>query len=264
MPAPVETPTPFDDGALYDLLLGDIDYGTDFYLELAQAARGPVLDVGCGTGRILLKWLDAGIDGEGLDLSAALLERLREKALARRLQPRVHQADMRTFQLGRRFSLITIIFNAFMHNLTTDEQLATLARCREHLVPGGVIAFDAYVPSLELLAAPENTRDLELEMTHPETGLPVRLYDTRSFDRVGQLQHSRMDVEMLDAKGDVMATHPSQTTVRWIYKPEMELLLRLAGFARWEIYGGFDRRPLTKETDALIVVAWEPGTGAAT
>ena len=65
--------------------------------------------------------------------------------------------------------------------------------------------------------------------------------------------------------GKVVATHPAKTTLRWIYKTEMELLLRLAGFARWEILGGFDGRPLLHETDAMIVKAWTaPGPKAGT
>src|SRR5688500_19549822 len=65
-------PTPFDDGEIYDLILKDIPYGLDFYTGLAKEAKGPVLDVCCGTGRILLPCLRAGVDIEGLDLFAAL------------------------------------------------------------------------------------------------------------------------------------------------------------------------------------------------
>jgi hypothetical protein len=149
-----------------------------------------------------------------------------------------------------------IPFNAFIHNLTTDEQIACLVCCREHLRPGGQLAFDTYFPGRDLITAPDKTRVLELETPHPDTGLPVRMYDTRSFNRVEQLQHSEMDIEMLDAAGNVTAVHRSQTTVRWIYKYEMDLLLRVAGFARWQIAGGFDGRPLVNETDVMIVQAW--------
>jgi hypothetical protein len=97
---------------------------------------------------------------------------------------------------------------------------------------------------------------VELEILHPETDLPVRLWDTRTFDRVRQLQFSYNEIEMLDAEGKVVATHPSQFTTRWIYKTEMELPLRIAGLARWQILGGFDGRSLLQETDAMIVQAW--------
>ena len=79
----------------------------------------------------------------------------------------------------------------------------------------------------------------------------------RSFDRVAQLQRSRNEVELDEADGTTHMIHRSEFLVRWTYKAEMELLLRSAGFARYELYGGFDRRPLTQETDAMVMLAWE-------
>jgi hypothetical protein len=84
----------------------------------------------------------------------------------------------------------------------------------------------------------------------------MRMYDTRTFDRVAQVQHSINELELLAADGTVQHVYRSQTSARYIYKNEMELLLRTAGFVRQEIYGDFDRRPLTQETDAMIVEAW--------
>jgi hypothetical protein len=84
----------------------------------------------------------------------------------------------------------------------------------------------------------------------------MRHFDTRRFDRVEQIQYSLNELEELDEEGRVVATHRSATSFRWIYKGEMKLLLRVAGFARWEIYGDFDHRPLTRETDGMVVEAW--------
>jgi len=256
-PVAVTDPTPFDDGALYDLLLGNIPLGLDFYIGLAKAARGPVLDVGCGTGRILLPCLQAGVDIEGLDLFAGMLDRLREKATALELNPTLHQADMADFRVPRRFALIIIPFNAFVHNLTTNAQLACLRACREHLQQGGMLALDLSFPGLPWIGSASGTRALEAEMPHPrDAGLSLRAWDTRTFDRINQIQHSFGEIEMLDADGKIVATHPSKTTMRWTYKPEMELLLSAAGFARWQILGDFDGRPLEKETDLMLVQAW--------
>jgi SAM-dependent methyltransferase len=248
--------TPFDDGALYDLLLGNIDYGLDFYLKLARAAPGPVLDVCCGTGRVLLPCLQAGVAAEGLDFFPGMLAQLRKKAAALGLQPTLHQGDMRSFRLGRRFALIMVPFNAFVHCLTTDEQLAALTAFREHLMPGGQLAFDAFFPGPVYTSLPSGTRVLEGEMTHPATGLPVRCFDTRTFDHVAQRQDSLMEIEFLDAAGEIGEVRRSRTSTSWIYKNEMALLLRVAGFARWQISGDFDGRPLTKDTDNMIVQAW--------
>jgi len=247
--------TPFDDGALYDLFFDRCDYGLEYYLGLARAEGAPVLDLACGTGRVLLPLLQAGLDTDGVDLFEPMLARLREKAAALGLKPKLSQASMSEFALSRRYRLIIVPFNAFVHNLTTAEQLAALERCREHLVPGGLLAFDTAFPGAAWITAPDGVREMEMEIPHPVTKLPVRMYDTRRFDRVRQLQYSECEIQMLNAAGEVAASHLSQTTIRWIYQGEMELLLRVAGFAEWKIWGGFDRRPLSLETDPMIVEA---------
>lgn len=248
-------PSIFDDVDAYDLVLKDIPYGLDFYVALAREANGPVLDIACGTGRILLPCLQAGVDIEGLDLFEPMLKTLRAKAASLSLSPRLHHADMSDFSLSRRYRLIMIPFNAIIHNMTQEAQIRCLQLCREQLLPGGELAFDNFFPSLEIVGAPQNTRVLEGEFPHPQTGLPMRMYDTRSFDRVAQVQHSLNEIELLAADGSVEAVHRSEVSSRYIYKHEMELLLRVAGFARWEICGGFDRQPLARENDAMVVTA---------
>ncbi|MBI3866388.1 MAG: class I SAM-dependent methyltransferase [Planctomycetia bacterium] len=255
-PPTASLPSTFDDGDLYDLMLSSISYGFDFYFDLARQANGPVLDVCCGTGRILLPCLQAGVDIEGVDLYEPMLRTLRAKAAALSLSPRVHQADMSDFSVPRKFALVMIPFNAFIHNMTQAAQIRCLELCREHLLPGGLLAFDTFFPSLEYFSLPEKTRVLEGEVPHPQTGLPMRMYDTRTFDRVAQTQHSLNEFQLLAADGSIAAVHRSEIISRYIFKHEMELLLRVAGFARWEICGDFDRRPLTRESDAQIVLAW--------
>ena len=249
-------PSTFDDGDAYDLILQDIPYGLDFYVALAREAKGPVLDIACGTGRILLPCLQAGVDIEGLDLFEPMLKTLRAKGAALGLSPRLHQADMSDFSLPRRYSLVMIPFNAFIHNMTQEAQIRCLQLCREHLLPGGELTFDTFFPSREYTATPQGTRVMEGEMPHPATGLPMRMFDTRTIDPVAQTQHSLNELELLAADGSVQTVYRSQCSSRYIHQHEMELLLRVAGYARWEIYGDFDRLPLTRENDAMIVSAW--------
>ena len=127
-------PSTFDDGDVYDLVAKDIPYGLDFYVALARKANGPVLDIACGTGRILLPCLQAGVDIEGLDLFEPMLKTLRAKSASLSLSPRLHQSDMSDFSLPRCYSLIMIPFNAFIHNMTQEAQLSCLQLCREHLL----------------------------------------------------------------------------------------------------------------------------------
>jgi len=250
-----EERSPFDDAEMYDVLFRDLRYDVDFYLELARKARGPVLEVACGTGRVLLPCLEAGIDIDGVDLSPAMLDVLRRNAGALGLSPRVHEGDMRNFSLQRRYRMVIIPFNGFLHNLTTEDQLSTLRTCRAHLLRGGLLVMEVFFPGLEVIAGAEGTPILEHEVRHRQNGNIVRIFDTRRFDRIGQVQRSLIDIQEVDEQGRLLASHRSRTAIRWIYRGEMELLLRVAGFSRREIYGGFDRRPLAEETQSMIVFA---------
>lgn len=248
--------SPFDDGEIYDAILGNLDYGIDFYVKEARQAQGPVLDIACGTGRILLPCWIAGVPVDGLDYSAAMLERLRHKAGELHFEPKLYQADMAKFSLPDRYALIMITFNAFGHNLTQEAQIHCLECCKRHLLPGGKLVFDAAFPGIEWIGSPQHTRVLEQTVVHPTTGETLHCYDTRSFDRVKQIQHSINEIEAFDATGKMRILQRSEFDIRWVYKDEMALLLRAAGFPRWEIHGNFEGKELTDEKDGLIVHAW--------
>lgn len=217
---------------------------------------GPVLDIGCGTGRIMLPCLQAGVDIDGLDLFEPMLARLRQSAAKLGLLPRLYRGDMSDFRTPRRYALVMIPFNAFTHNVTQESQIRCLACCREHLLPGGMLVFDGAFPGLHWIAGKQSERVLEGEKIDPRTGRTLRIFDTRSFDRVRQLQHSITEVESVGPEGTVELVQRSEYDTRWVYKEEMQLLLRHLGYDRWEISGDFDGRPLTEETDIMVVRAW--------
>ena len=256
-------PSPFEDAARYDALFEGLDFDRDYYLALARegapagGGSGPVLEVTCGTGRILIPCLEAGVDIEGVDLYAPMLERLRAKAAAKGLEARVHQADMRSFAVPRRFALVIIPFNGFVHCLTTADQIACLGRCREHLDAGGRLVFNTIPPHLVSAPAPEGVPVLEHEARDPATGRTVRIFDTRTLDRVAQVQHSKIEFQEVDDAGAVLASHRSVTDMRWTWGCEMELLLRVAGYTRWTIEGGFAREPFTAASTLMLVTAWK-------
>jgi SAM-dependent methyltransferase len=251
-------PSPYDAPELYDLVLEHFRDDLDFWLE--EARRGaPVLEVACGTGRVLLHLLEHGVDADGVDLSGPMLERLKVKAAARGLAPRLVRADMRDFTLPRRYRRVLLAFNGFAHCETTQDQLRCLRCCREHLEPGGALVLHISYPSLAYWNEPEGERVLEMEVTHPVTGHPVRMYDTRTRHRVGQWQHSLTDVEELDAAGAVARVHRFETTQRWVYRYELELLLASAGFSRWEVVRGWDRGPFERDDQPMIAYGWRDG-----
>src|ERR1700693_3291004 len=137
-----------------------------FYGNLARESGGPVLELGCGTGRVLLPIVRDGIACTGLDSSEAMLEEFRRKDPPGNL--RLLAGGMESFDLAPdRFPLIFSAFRAFQHLLTVEDQLACLAAVRRHLAPGGRFAFDVFAPKLERVALLEEPAFLPLRARTP-------------------------------------------------------------------------------------------------
>jgi SAM-dependent methyltransferase len=253
---PRET-SPYVAPETYDLIYSWLTDDIPFYVEQAKQARGPVLEVGCGTGRILLPTFEAGIAIDGFDLEPGMLEVLRRKAEGLGIKPRVWRADMRDFTMPRRYALITIPFRAFLHNLTTEDEIRTLRCCREHLQPGGRLVFNVFHPSFGKLTEPDGVPFVEKEFPNPETGRTVSLVATAWRDRVNQMLKVEREVKETDTHGYSLTTHRHGFSLRWVYKAEVELLLRAAGFSRWSVLGGFDGRALEQDSDEMVWTAWK-------
>ena len=185
-----------------------------------------------------------------------MLDRLREKAAAKGLKARAVAGDMRDFRLRRRYALVFCAFNGFAHCETTEDQVRALRCWRKHLAPGGAVALHMTYPGPKYWSEPDGEPAFEIEAHDPARGRTYQLWDTRRKDPVGQFQISRMEIRELDTKGKTIASHEYETRQRWVYKPELELLFRAAGFARWDVVRGFDNGPVTIPEDQMIGRAW--------
>ena len=246
--------SPYVDPALYDVVYQKVRDDLPFYLDLAQRAGGPVLELGCGTGRVLLPTLAAGVAIEGLDLDGGMLDALRSKARARGLTARVYRGDMRDFTMPGRYRLITIPFRAFLHLQSTEEQLQSLHCAREHLEPGGLLALNVFYPSAQHLKSDDGVRRLAIDVPHPVTGYRVAVFDVSRYDIAQQQIVVEREIVEHDDRGPARATNVG-FTLRWVYRWELELLLVTAGFGDVQIFGSFDRRPLQHDTDEMVVLA---------
>jgi SAM-dependent methyltransferase len=225
---------------LYDRVYADLTLDVAGHVAACREARGPVLEVGCGSGRLLIPALEAGVACDGLDLDAAMLERLRAKLAERGLAARLHLADMRDFTLPTRYARIVIAFNTFLHNLTQGDQLRTLQCCREHLEPDGSLQVAAFHPSVQSLIEYDAAEQLSKELAEPDGGR-MRVWDRTETDRVEQVRRVLRRVEEVSAQGVVTRTHVMTLVLRYVWKPEMELLFRVAGYRRWAV------RPLVED-----------------
>jgi len=222
-----------------------------FYRGLAHECGAPVLELGCGTGRVLLDLAREGLPCTGLDASQHMLERLRQKSTFPSL--RLVHAPMQRFDLpGERFGLIFAAFRPFQHLYTVEDQLACLACVRRHLASGGRFAFDVFAPKLARMAVPEEPEqeDLRFELDGEE----VVRHAAVSRDVGAQLLTVRFRYERR-REGSVVGNEHANFRMRWFWRFELEHLLARAGFAEVEIFGDFDRRPVAADTPAYVVVA---------
>ena len=231
--------------------LRDPSGDTGFYLSLAQETGGPVLELGCGTGRVLLPIARAGIDAVGLDQASEMLATLAAKEPPATL--RLVEGAMTDFDLGpQRFRLVFSAFRPFQHLTTVDEQLACLACVRRHLAPGGLFAFDVFFPDLRRLADPEGHEWEEARFADGDA--EVTRYARTVPDTATQVLQVRF--RYVRRRGDeVLSEHAVDFTMRWFYRWELEHLLARAGFETVACYGSFDRQPFGRAAREIILLA---------
>jgi SAM-dependent methyltransferase len=233
-----------------------------FFVEVARAAPGPVLELGCGTGRVLIPTARAGARIAGLDASSSMLAACRRKIEnePEDVQSRVTLVlgDMRLFDLRRQFELVTIPFRPFQHLLTVEEQVACLVAIHRHLAPGGKLILDVFNPAIERLAAPltgPGSWEQDAEFTLPDRSRVVRRVRIADRDLFRQVQ----DIEFA-----YLVTRPDgreeqrlhRTQMRYLYPYEAEHLLARCGFNVEDVFSDYDKSPYgSKYPGELIFIA---------
>ncbi|MDP9179460.1 MAG: class I SAM-dependent methyltransferase [Gemmatimonadota bacterium] len=231
----------------------------EFYVEEARAHGGNILELGCGTGRILIPAARSGMEITGVDRSPRMLAqcraRLDEESPEVQENVTLVQADMRAFDLGTRFSLITLPFRPLQHLISVSEQIATLKAIHRHLEPGGLLVFDVFNPKIQYLL---EDRSVEGEDTSGAT-----LPDGRTFRRTGRVvavhiadQYSEIELIYYVRGADGTTQRLVQGfPMRWYWRYELEHLLARCGFRVKAVFGDFNRSPLTDVSPEMIFIA---------
>jgi SAM-dependent methyltransferase len=172
-----------------------------------------------------------------------MLEQARKDARASGVEVDFVELDMRGFELGTEFDCVLVAANSLLHLHTSDDFAQAFAAIGRHLNPGGILAFDVFVPSARMLSLPPDKRQLVGRFSHPQLG-EITIEETIAYDPITQL-----------SQADWYWSTPAlpefrHTTVhmRQLYPQELPLLLQKNGFTLVSRFGDFDRRPLTSES----------------
>jgi SAM-dependent methyltransferase len=239
----------------------------DFFVSEAVAARGPVLELGCGTGRVLLPCARAGASIRGLDTSDAMLARCRRKLASEpedvRRRVVLEQDDMRNFRFDTQFQLVTIPFRPFQHLAAVEEQLACLTSIHRALAVGGRLILDLFNPSLTHLVD-------ESRFEEHSSGAPFTLPDGRIVERTERVTARDYLAQIVYADLIFYVTHPDgrrerlvqSIEMRYLFRFEVEHLLARCGFEIEAAYGDYKRTPLEAgPAQELLYVARKVGRG---
>jgi SAM-dependent methyltransferase len=259
MPQPPAQHNPFDALArYYDWEHASYDADVPLYQDFARRTGGPILELACGSGRLMAPLLEVGERVVGVDSSGPMLERARRALASAGLLRRaaLHLADVRHFVLDERFQLAIVGLDSFGLLATVDDQLAALRQIHRHLAPGGLLILDLSNGNGRG-AEPTDELVLQYEGRDPASGRPLSKWTARSSDHAEQVDHYTY---YYDEVGEDQLVRRSvvRLDLRYFGRFELELLLRQADFVPEAYYGSYDLAPFAAGCDRLIAVAVRP------
>lgn len=243
----------------YDADFGDYAEDVLLYREMARRTGDPILELMCGTGRVLLPLAEDGHRITGVDVSPAMLQIASDRLVAAGIEERVTlvQGDARSVELpASHFALAFVAINSFMHLNRVKDQFAVLAMAHRALAPDGLFILDLFNPDPVRLANEDNR--LTLERQYTLDGRQVLKFVASDSDLASQTSRVTYLYDEQDETGQV-TRRVMRFTMRWFYQYELEHLLARAGFMLRSVYGSYDLDQYTSESERLIAVASPTG-----
>lgn len=233
------------------------DYVDDLPMlhELARRARGPLLELGCGTGRALVPLAEAGFEIDGIDSSPAMLRIARAKVNAAGVAGRVRliEGDFRRGLAAGRYRFAFALMNTFLH-VEQPQQAVTLRAWHAALAPGGLLLLDVFSPDVAELAAVNGRLEWDKTWTDPATGRQVMKLLARTVDPAEQVMQVSHIYDETDAEGTVRRSVAS-FELTYLWRNEAYLLLEKAGFEVEQLYGDWEMNDHDSGSDRMILVA---------
>ena len=226
----------YDDADLYDLVSPRDESMERFYVDIAGGPGRTVLELACGSGRFTIPLAESGAQTTGADLSEIMIEKAESRALTRGLDVHFFKLDMRDFELNALFDCVIVAANSLLHLHTSEDFARAFAAIRRHLAPGGILAFDIFVPSAYMLSRHPDERQHVGKFSHSLLG-EISVEETISYNPITQVSHSDWYWSTVT---EPEFRHTS-VDMRQIYPQELPLLLQHNGFELLSRYGDFDK-----------------------
>jgi ubiquinone/menaquinone biosynthesis C-methylase UbiE len=241
----------------YDLEFDSFDADVDLYLGYASLVGGPILELGCGTGRLLAPLSETGLPVTGIDPSVAMLERARVRlqSIGGATGITLQQGDMRDLSAFPRsgFRLVIVAINSFLHLETVQDQIETLRQVLNVLDRDGLLVLDLFNPAPDTLARMDDRYTFDAHWA-TDSGSSVERYSYRQLDSASQIVTTTLFYDTISESG-IVHRRTASYTMRYIHRFELELLLTLAGFEIEGIYGSYSLDALEHDSEHLIAVA---------
>ena len=240
----------------YDYEQKEFTKDIPFYLEHAKECGGEVLELACGTGRVLMPLAQHGVIVTGLDESEEMLNIARAKIEAEEMLSKnitLLKGDMRHFDINRKFSLIFIAFRSFQNLLTKQDQAACLKAVHKNLADDGIFILDLFAPRHDYLAQVNRTIDLAT-FYDEEYEVDVARRAEDKYNLALQTLHEDRYYEWTDRHGK-FHSHKWSFDLSYLFRYEAELLLEKCGFVVANVYGDFDKSPYDYSSGEQIFVA---------
>ncbi len=223
---------PYRDPVLYDLEYEGLNEDIPYYVELARSHDGPVMELGCGTGRITFALAAAGVHVHGLDASPAMLAGLATKLEQHPSKSgfapiRTEVGDFTRIEGPPRYSLILLPFNAIHHCQSHTDVLRMFRGFRAALEPGGEVALDMYLPDPTLYKRKKGQRFEERTFVDPRQGHLLKSWESGWYDDLKQVHHVQYIYQHPDKTEEIV-----HLRLRMYYPAEIRGLLDIAG---WDI-----------------------------
>ena len=246
---------------VYDQVYFDVNDDIGFYVQESILSAGPVLELGCGTGRVTFPIAKEGIDLLALDNSIGMLnvalEKMKHKGDSYTNLEFV-KSDMRNFAFNKKFDLIIIPFRGFQSLLNISDHIQTILNIKKHLTENGRLIFNAFVPDSESMGSAHDVLYHYKDVQDTENNRKFIIWNQSEYDQFNQIVHTRIVVDESNNMGEVVRRFYRDFSLRYTFRWEFYHLLRSYGFKLLNLYGDFEKSDFNESSTEMI---WEFGLG---